>query len=132
MEPGIGFEKLDVWIDARCLSRQIYEISSQGHFKRDFSLRDQIRRSCISVVSNIAEGYERGGDKEFHQFLSHAKASAGELRAQLFMCLDLGYLSAEEFSDLRQKALSISRQLSGLMKYLKQSDHKGSKYKLDK
>jgi len=130
MGKGIGFENLEVWIDARCLSKQIYELSSHGSLKRDFSLKNQIRRSCISVVSNIAEGYERGGDKEFHQFLSHAKASAGEIRAQLFMCLDLDYLTEEEFDELRKKALSISRQLSGLMKYIKHSDYEGSKYKL--
>ncbi len=132
MGKGIGFENLEVWIDARCLSKQIYELSSHGPLKRDFSLKNQIRRSCISVVSNIAEGYERGGDKEFHQFLSLAKSSAGEIRAQLFMCLDLGYLTEEEFDELRKKTLSISRQLSGLMKYIKQSDYEGSKYKLNK
>lgn len=132
MDGKVGFENLEVWIDARILSREIFKISSRGAFSRDFSLKEQIRRSCISVVSNIAEGYERGGDKEFHQFLSHAKASAGEVRAQLFMCLDLGYISDAEFAELRRKALIISRQLSGFMKYLRQSDHLGSKYKLPK
>ena len=129
MENGIGFENLKVWIDARCLSKQIFKLSLNGPLKRNFTLREQICKSCISVVSNIAEGYERGGDKEFHQYLSHAKASAGELRAQLFMCLDFGYIGDEEFNHLRGEVLSISRQLSGLMKYLKQSGYKGSKFK---
>ena len=132
MEAGIGFEKLQVWIDARGLSKQIFHLSSRESFRKVYSLREQLRKSCVSVVSNIAEGYERGGDKEFHQFLSQAKASAGELRSQLFICLDLGCINKEEFTELRMKALSISRQISGLMKYLKQSDYKGSKYKLNK
>ena len=129
MDSRIGFEKLEVWIDARCLSREVYKLSSAGLLKKDFSLREQVRRSCVSIISNIAEGYERGGDREFYQFLSHAKASAGELRAQLFMCFDLGYITEEEFSSLRHQALSVSRQLSGLMKYINKSGYKGSKYK---
>jgi four helix bundle protein len=129
VEEKIGFERLEVWTDARSLSKQIFELTSNSTFRIDFSLREQIRKSCISVVSNIAEGYERDGDKEFHQFLSQAKASAGELRAQLFLCLDLGYIGYEEFSELRRKALSVSRQISGLMKYLRQSEHQGAKYK---
>ena len=124
-----GFESLDVWINARKFTKITYQISTDGALYKDYYLRNQLRKSCISVVSNIAEGYERGGDKEFHQFLPHAKASAGEMRAQLFLCYDLGYLSEEEFQELRSKSLSISRQLSGLMKYLKTSNLTGSKHK---
>jgi four helix bundle protein len=123
LDKGIGFENLVDWRDARYLTKQIYMLSSVGPLRKDFCLREQIRRSCIFVVSNIAEGYERGGDKEFHQFLSQAKASAGEIRAQLFVCVDLGYLGEEEFVELRKKVLSVGSQISGLMKHLKQSDH---------
>ena len=129
MDDKIGFENLEVWIDARQFTKKVYILSSIGPLKRDYYLRDQLRKSCISVVSNIAEGYERGGDREFHQFLSHAKASAGEMRAQLFLCFDLEYISRDEFTKLRAESLSISRQLSGLMKYLKTSKLTGSKYK---
>jgi four helix bundle protein len=129
MDDKIGFENLEVWIDARQFTKKVYILSSIGPLKRDYYLRDQLRKSCISVVSNIAEGYERGGDREFHQFLSHAKASAGEMRAQLFLCFDLGYITRDDFINLRAESLSISRQLSGLMKYIKGSRLTGSKYK---
>ncbi len=129
MSENIGFENLRVWIDARGFTRKVYQLSSKEPLKRDHYLKNQLRKSCVSVVSNIAEGYERGGDKEFHQFVSHAKASAGEMRAQLFLCFDLGYISEEDFSELRQESLSISRQLSGLMRYLKKSTLTGSKFK---
>ena len=129
MNYEVGFENLEVWVDARYITKRIYTLSSSGPLSKDYSLREQIRKSCVSVVSNIAEGYERGGDKEFPQFLSQAKASAGEVRAQLFICFDVGYLSKQEFDELRQKVLSISRQISGLMKYLKPSGQQGSKFK---
>jgi four helix bundle protein len=129
MNDNVGFENLKVWKDARKFTKRVYQLSSKEPLWRDHYLKKQLRKSCVSVVSNIAEGYERGGDKEFHQFISHAKASAGEMRAQLFLCFDLGYISEEDFSELREESLSISRQLSGLMKYLKKSTLTGSKFK---
>ncbi len=78
------FEDLEAWKLARSFANLIYNVSSVGNFARDFALRDQIRRASISIVSNIAEGFERGGDKEFTQFLFMAKGSCGEVRAQLF------------------------------------------------
>ena len=81
----------------------------------------------MSILSNIAEGFERGGDKEFLQFLAVAKGSAGELRAQLYVALDQQYLSQQQFAALAQEATEISRLISGFMRYLKQSDLRGSK-----
>ena len=85
------FEDLTCWQKARELNRLVYKISANGILGKDFGLRDQIRRASISVMSNIAEGFERGGDKEFVQFLSNAKGSCGEVRCQLYAALDENY-----------------------------------------
>jgi four helix bundle protein len=92
-------------------------------------LKDQIRRASISILSNIAEGFERGGDKEFLQFLAVAKGSCGEVRAQLYVAVDQGYLSQDLFETLSNEAGEIGRLISGLMKYLSRSELKGSKYR---
>lgn len=113
------FEDIESWKRARVLTRRVYAITNTGEFARDFGLRDQIRRACVSIMSNIAEGFERGGgDKEFARFLSIAKGSSGEVRAQLYVALDVGYLSQPEFDELTQLALETSRLLSGFMQYL--------------
>ena len=122
------FEDIRSWRKSRELTRQIYVITSQGNFKRDFGLRDQIRKASVSIVSNIAEGFERGGDQEFLQFLAVAKGSCGEVRAQLYIALDQGYLQREDFETLSTLATEISGLLSGFMKYLKQSSLRGNKY----
>ena len=123
------FEDLEVWKLARSLASLIYNASSLGNFARDFALRDQIRRASISVVSNIAEGFERDGDKEFIQFLFMAKGSCGEVRAQLYLARDRAYLSDEQFSTLTRQAAELSRMISGLIKYLRHSQLTGKKYK---
>jgi four helix bundle protein len=122
------FEDIRSWRKSRELTKQIYVITSQGHFKRDFGLRDQIRKASVSIVSNIAEGFERGGDQEFLQSLAVAKGSCGEVRAQLYIALDQGYLQREDFETLSALTTEISGLLAGLMKYLKQSTLRGSKY----
>ena len=114
---------------ARDLTKLVYRISSTGEFARDFGLRDQIRRASVSIVSNIAEGFERDGDKEFLQFLSMAKGSCGEVRAQLYVALDQHYITDAQFSAISDKTLNISQMLSGLIKYLRHSDFRGNKYK---
>src|SRR5580765_4245238 len=91
------FEDIDAWKKARALSKEIYLITKNGEFAHDFALRDQIRRAAISVLSNIAEGFERGGDKEFRQFLATAKGSVGEVRSQLYIALDAEYLTENQF-----------------------------------
>ena len=123
------FEDLESWKKARRLTNGIYEATAAGSFTRDFGLKDQIRRASISILSNIAEGFERGGDKEFLQFLAVAKGSCGEVRAQLYIATDQGYLSQDLFDRLFNQADEIGRLISGLMKYLSRSELKGSKYR---
>ena len=123
------FEDIESWKRARRLTNEIYQLTGTGKFARDFGLRDQIRRASISILSNIAEGFERGGDKEFLQFLAMAKGSCGEVRAQLYIALDQGYLTQEVFDGLSRNAVEIGQLISGFMKYLGNSELRGSKYR---
>ena len=122
------FEDIEAWQRARQLVQAIYEISSLGDFAKDFGLKEQIRRAAVSVMSNIAEGFERGGDKEFLQFLALAKASGGEVRSQLYVALDQNYLNEAQFRSISERAIQISQLIAGFMRYLQQSDLRGSKY----
>ena len=122
-----NFEDLKVWCDSRNISKRVYSITRKSNLARDFALKDQIRRSCISIMSNIAEGFERGGNKEFIQFLFIAKGSAGEARSQLYMALDLGYISKRSFEEMASELSAVSKQISGLIQYLKSSTMKGAK-----
>ena len=108
------FEELIAWQKARTLSREIYEITRRGAFARDFGLSGQIQRAAVSIMSNIAEGFERGGRGEFHQFLSTAKASCAELRSQLYVALDVGYLDQQKFHVLLKHAEEVARIIGGL------------------
>lgn len=123
------FEDLDVWIAAKDASVMIYKITENESLRKDFGLKDQIRRASISVISNIAEGFERNGNKEFIQFLSIAKGSAGEVRAQLYIIKELEFINEEEFTQLNEKVTQVSKMLSGFINYLKQSELKGTKFK---
>src|ERR1041385_5288043 len=98
------FQDLIAWQKARLLTASIYRVTSKGEFARDFGLKDQIRRAAVSVMSNIAEGFERGRPAEFHQFLSIAKGSCAELRSQLFVALDADYLRSSDFNILMTDA----------------------------
>src|SRR5689334_12696555 len=97
---GARFEDLMTWQKARVLVARVYEVSRSRGFGRDFELRGQIRRAAVSVMSNVAEGYERGSDREFRRFLRIARGSCGEVRSQLYVALDQGYLQQHEFDDL--------------------------------
>lgn len=123
------FEDIESWKLAREDTKLVYKVSSTGGFSRDFALRDQIRRSAISIMSNIAEGFERDGDKEFVQFLAIAKGSCGEARAQLYVALDQEYVDPAQFQSIYDKLVETSRLIGGLMKYLMQSELRGSKYR---
>jgi len=123
------FEDLTSWQKARELNRLLYRVSKSAAFAKDFGLRDQIRRASISVMSNIAEGFERGGDKEFIQFLSNAKGSCGEIRAQLYAALDESYISQQEFDELSNLCVDVSRLIAGMMAYLRRSELRGNKFK---
>lgn len=124
-----GFEDLEAWKLAREITRLVYRASSVEPFSKDFALKNQIRRASISILSNIAEGFERNGDKEFIQFLTIAKGSCGEVRAQLYVAADQNYVDEHSFNLLQSKLNETSRMLSGLIKYLQASELKGSKFK---
>ena len=113
------FEDLEVWQDARRLANRIYDVTKSPELSRDFPLRNQIRRSAISVVSNIAEGFDRFNPEEFRHFLSISKASCAEIRAQLYLAHDQGYLDVNLLISLKDDAEKIGSQLSNLMSYLK-------------
>ena len=109
-----SFQDLIAWQKARALTASIYRVTKKGEFSRDFGLKDQIRRAAVSVMSNIAEGFERGRPAEFHQFLSIAKGSCAELRSQLFVALDADYLVASDFETLMANAEEVGRIVGGL------------------
>jgi four helix bundle protein len=123
------FEDLEVWILSRELTNKIYNVSSDGRFAKDFGLRDQIRRAAVSIMSNIAEGYERGGNQEFIQFLSIAKASSGEVRSQLYVAMDQSYVGKTKCEQLIDEFRKLSIMINNFIKYLKGSRYKGTKYK---
>ena len=123
------FEDIESWKKGRELRRAIYQCSKRGEFARDFSLKDQIRRAAQSITSNIAEGFKRGGNREFIQFLSDAKGSCGEVRDQLYTALDEKYVTQPEFDRLYTLAEETSRLISGFMKYLLQSPLRGTKFR---
>jgi four helix bundle protein len=108
------FEDLIAWQKARELARLIYLHTGVGAFAKDFGLRDQIRRASVSVMSNIAEGFERGGRPEFHQFLVIAKGSCAEVRSQLYIAKDVGYLTEKDFNTLMDLSIEVSRIIGGL------------------
>ena len=123
------FEDIEAWQKARALTKTLYAVSANGPFYRDFVLRDQSRRAAVSIMANIAEGFERDGNKEFVQFLAVAKGSCGELRSHLYVAIDQGYMTQDQFKSACQQAVEISRMISGLMNHLRQSAIRGSKYK---
>jgi four helix bundle protein len=122
------FEDLEAWQKARVLTQAIYGVTKAGPFAHDFMLQDQIRGAAVSVMANLAEGFERGGNKEFLQFLAIAKGSCGEVRSHLCAALDQRYVTPEQFDQACQKALEVSRMVSGLMKHLRASAMRGAKY----
>ena len=108
------FEDLIAWQKARVLTGEIYQITRVGEFARDFGLSGQIQKASVSIMSNIAEGFERGGRGEFHQFLSIAKGSTAEVRSQLYVALDVGYLNSQDFQRIMKLAEEVGRIVGGL------------------
>ena len=108
------FENLIAWQKARMLTQEIYKITRHDNFAKDLGLRNQIQRAAVSIMSNIAEGFERGNPREFHQFLSIAKASCAEVRSQLYVALDVNYLDNEQFSSLLDLAKETGKIIGGL------------------
>lgn len=108
------FEDLIAWQKARQLTRDVYAATSEGPISRDFALSKQIQRSAVSIMSNIAEGFERSHAREFHQFLAVAKASCAEVRSHFYVALDVGYFSQEVFDRLSKQASEVARIVGGL------------------
>lgn len=113
------FEDLKVWQDSRLFINEIYKITSKQLFLKDYGLKDQIQRAAVSIINNIAEGFERDNNKEFVKFLHYSKGSAGEVRTLLYIAYDLNYISKEEFDNLINHSLEIISQLSKFISYLK-------------
>jgi four helix bundle protein len=123
------FEDMEVWKKSMILSRLIYQTTNQPSFLKDYNLVSQIRKSAVSIASNIAEGVERDGNKELINFLYIAKGSCGELRCQLYIAMDQQYLQSDSFQEMYNLATEISVSLNKLIKYLQESNYKGRKYK---
>ncbi len=125
------FEDLEIWKLSRILCNDINKVANNSDLRTDYKLYGQIDGSSGSVMDNIAEGFERNGNKEFLQFLSISKASCGETRSQLYRVLDRNYITNEEFNKLYQQTITLGKMIGGFMNYLKKSDLRGSKYKVD-
>jgi four helix bundle protein len=122
------FEDLEIWKDARELCKYVFELSSREAFSKDFKFRNQICASAGSIMDNIAEGFERGGNKEFSQFLYISKGSCGETRSQGYRAFDFDYITQAELDKLNLATLAISTKIANLIKYLKSTELKGAKY----
>ena len=115
------FEDIEAWKDARALVKHVYAATNQGPFARDFGLRDQIRRSAVSIMANIAEGFERKNSKELAYFLRVARGSCAEVQSHLYVAIDADLISKEEFQRLQSEAAKTGRKISGFQRYLKSS-----------
>ena len=122
------FEDIEAWQLGHELKRVIYACSKAGEFARDFALKDQIRRAAISVTANIAEGFEREGNRQFIQFPSTSKGSCGELQDHLYTALDEGYLMQAQFDSLHGKAAEVARKIGAFMNYLRGTEIRGRKF----
>ena len=114
------FEDILAWQKARTVTKTVYEVTSDGIFAKDFGLRDQIRRSSVSIMANISEGFGRRSDKEFSNFLNVAHGSVAETQSHLYVALDLGYIKENYFQELYELLNEVSRMLMGLTKHLRQ------------
>ncbi len=122
------FEDLEIWRLSREICNDVWQIIENTPLKKDFKLKEQINASSGSTMDNISERFERGGNREFYQFLSIAKASCGETRSQLYRCYDRNYIDEKTFKSISEKTILNSKKISSFMTYIKNSDRKGSKY----
>ena len=123
------FEELAIFQKARELSKKIYPVTNKEGFKSDFRFVQQIRAAAGSIMDNIAEGFERGGNKDFLNFLYIAKGSCGEVRSQLIRANDVGYLTSQEYDELYSECRKLSAGIMNFIKEIKASDITGAKYK---
>jgi four helix bundle protein len=121
------FEDLKVCQAARVLVNQVYDVSEQGDFARDFGLRNQIREAAGSTMHNSAEGFEAGSNAEFIRFLKYARRSASEVQSQLYIALDRHYLTAQQFQTIYEQATQLKKLINGLITYLRQSPPRSNK-----
>ena len=122
------FEDLEIWQEARELSKVVRGYTSRDPFNKDFRFRDQINDSSGSIMDNIAEGFERDGRKEFLQFLSISKGSCGETRSQSYRAFDSKFIDEEELNDLLIRTDKLGKKIGNFMNYLKKSEIKGKKF----
>lgn len=122
------FEELQIWQEARELVKHIYSVTVKFPKHETFGLANQMQRAAVSVMANIAEGFERGSNTEFLQFLFMARASCGEVRSHPYVALDLNYVPQSEIDDLRERCERLSRRLKSFIEYLKTSGIKGHKF----
>jgi len=122
------FEDIEAWQLGRELKRRVYQCSKTGEFAKDYTLKDQIRRAAISITANIAEGFEREGNREFLQFLSTSKSSCGELKDHLYTALDESYIARQQFDVLYENAAAIGRKIGAFMNYLQRTEIRGRKF----
>jgi four helix bundle protein len=120
------FEELRSWQEAISLAKDIYQLTNNGKFSKDFGLRDQIRRATVSISANIAEGFERRSKKEYVHFLSIAKGSAGEVRSLLRVAFEVGYVEEDEYHALKSRLIRISQMLANQMKVFRHNAHRTS------
>ncbi len=119
-----SFEDLQVWRDSRKLVKSIYELTSKGTFSKDYGLKEQIQRASVSIMNNIAEGFERNNNKEYVKFLGYSKGSAGEVRSMLYVALDLGYITKDDFTVCYESSINVIAQISNFGKYLRKYSFK--------
>ena len=124
-----SFEDIIAWQKARELDKVIFTLIQNSTIKSDFALKDQMLRSSGSIMDNIAEGFDRDGNKEFIHFLTISKGSCSELRSQLYRAMDRGYINEENFEEIKNKSIEVNKIIGGLIKYLGSSTIKGNKFK---
>ena len=122
-----SFEEIEAWHEARELTRQVYDLTRRNAFAKDFGLKDQIQRSSVSVMSNIAEGFGRGSNKEFIQFLFIEKGSLAEVLSQLYVALDQDYIDRSKFTTAYEKAVEVARLITAFISSVEKSGKKGLK-----
>lgn len=113
------FEDIKAWQAARKLAKQIYAITTQSQFARDYGLRDQLQRAAVSVMANIAEGFDSQSNREFVKFLGYAVRSATEVQSHLYVAVDQSYISKDEFDRLYRQAIEVKNMVHGFIRYLR-------------
>ena len=121
------FEDIKSWVEARTLTKSIYQVTSTKHFAKDFGLIDQIRRSSVSIMANISEGFDSQSNDEFIRFLIYARRSCSEVQSHLYVALDQNYLTQEIFDNLYEKSTNAAKLINGLITYLRSSSKQPNK-----